>query len=100
MNPGSRGVFLAARSHAAFAKLFYETHAQPSLQSTVDVITGTVFRASRTNSCKGFNFLPDVVMSHKIEKKLENVLNITFLEKNHGVRVLSHNKGPHSVCKL
>lgn len=49
---------------------------------------------------KDLNFLPDVVMSHKIEKKLENVLNITFLEKNHGVRVLSHNKGPHSVCKL
>lgn len=69
-------------------------------ETNLHVITGTVFRASWTNSCKGFKFLPDVVMSHKIEKKLENVLNITFLEKNHGVRVLSHNKGPHSVCKL
>lgn len=69
-------------------------------KTNLHVITGTVFRASQTNSRKGFKFLPDVVMSHKIEKKLENVLNITFLEKNHGVRVLSHNKGPHSVCKL
>lgn len=37
MNPGSRGVFLAARSHAAFAELFYETHAQRSLLSKVAV---------------------------------------------------------------
>lgn len=44
-------------------------------ETNLHVITGTVFRASRTNSCKGYNFLPDVVMSHKIEKKLQNVLN-------------------------
>lgn len=37
VNPRRRGVFLAARSHAAFAKLFYETHAQHSLLSTVAV---------------------------------------------------------------
>lgn len=37
VNPGSRGVFLAACSHAAFAELFYETHAQRSLLSTVAV---------------------------------------------------------------
>lgn len=37
VNPGSRGVFLAARSHAAFAELFYETHDQRSLLSKVAV---------------------------------------------------------------
>lgn len=42
-------------------------------ETNLHVITGTVFGASRTNSCKGFNFLPDVVMSHKIEKKLHKM---------------------------
>lgn len=40
-------------------------------KTNLHVITGTVFRASRTNSRKEFNFLPDVVMSHKIEKNLK-----------------------------
>lgn len=42
-------------------------------KTNLHVITGTVFRASRTNSRKGFKFLPDVVMSHKIEKKLHKM---------------------------
>lgn len=49
VNPGSRGVFLAARSHAAFAELFYETHAQHSLLSKVAVSKKT----SKSNTDNG-----------------------------------------------